>query len=134
MSHLALTLRSLPIWRFLPALTLALAVFGLPGMARAQTADPYAVRAVTVDITAANSPRIFLQDGGGHGSEAFTLVSGQDRIPAGQWTRVKLAFDGKVEKAMRWLGFVQGTLWLLGVYSIDEMRAQTTEAGIGGSK
>ena len=46
----------------------------------------------------------------------------------------KLAFDGKVEKAMRWLGFVQGTLWLLWVYSIDEMRAQTTEAGIGGSK
>lgn len=29
---------------------------------------------------------------------------------------------GKVEKAMRWLGFVQGVLWSLGVVSIEEMK------------
>ena len=27
-------------------------------------------------------------------------------------------------KLQRWLGFVQGALWLLGVYSIDDMRKQ----------
>lgn len=32
----------------------------------------------------------------------------------------------KVEKAMRWLGFVQGVLFFSGVYTIDEMRAHST--------
>lgn len=27
------------------------------------------------------------------------------------------------EKAMRWLGFVQGTLWGLGISTIDEMKS-----------
>lgn len=27
-----------------------------------------------------------------------------------------------LEKAMRWLGFLQGALWSLGVYSIDQMK------------
>lgn len=26
------------------------------------------------------------------------------------------------EKSMRWLGFVQGCLWVLGVYTIEEMK------------
>lgn len=30
------------------------------------------------------------------------------------------------EKAMRWLGFIQGVLWSTGVRSIDEMRADNT--------
>jgi hypothetical protein len=47
------------------------------------------------DITAANSPRVFLQDGEGRGSESYTLVGGADRIPAGRWSRVKITFDGK---------------------------------------
>lgn len=29
---------------------------------------------------------------------------------------------GEREKAMRWLGFVQGTLWILGLRGIDAMR------------
>jgi len=28
----------------------------------------------------------------------------------------------KKEKAMRWLGFVQGVLWLKGYYTIEEMK------------
>lgn len=35
-------------------------------------------------------------------------------------TRMK-CFDD-VEKAFRWLGFVQGVLWTKGIYTIDEMR------------
>lgn len=31
--------------------------------------------------------------------------------------------EGKLDKVQRWLGFVQGTLWMTGVYSIDELRA-----------
>jgi hypothetical protein len=30
--------------------------------------------------------------------------------------------SGKMEKAFRWLGFVQGVLWVCGVYSIDDMK------------
>lgn len=34
-----------------------------------------------------------------------------------------LVDQGKLDKAMRWLGFVQGVLWACRVYTIDEMRA-----------
>jgi hypothetical protein len=30
--------------------------------------------------------------------------------------------DDKFEKANRWLGFVQGAMWSLGLRSVDEMR------------
>lgn len=30
--------------------------------------------------------------------------------------------DERIEKAMRWLGFVQGALWALGIATIDEMK------------
>lgn len=33
----------------------------------------------------------------------------------------------EVDKAHRWLGFIQGTLWACGHYTIDEMRAHSTE-------
>jgi hypothetical protein len=32
------------------------------------------------------------------------------------------AADGQMDKAFRWLGFVQGCLWAYGVYTIDQMR------------
>lgn len=35
---------------------------------------------------------------------------------------IKLAEDGELEKAGRWLGFVQGCLFMYGEYTIDEMR------------
>lgn len=30
--------------------------------------------------------------------------------------------DGKLEKAFRWLGFIQGCLWCTGLYTINDMR------------
>lgn len=30
--------------------------------------------------------------------------------------------EGRIQKAMRWLGFIQGTLWCSGIFSIDELR------------
>lgn len=30
--------------------------------------------------------------------------------------------EGKTEKAMRWLGFIQGVLWAAGIATIDEMK------------
>jgi len=30
--------------------------------------------------------------------------------------------EGRLEKAFRWLGFIQGALWSQNVYTIDEMR------------
>lgn len=33
-----------------------------------------------------------------------------------------LVREGRIEKAMRWLGFVQGALWAMGEYSIEKLR------------
>ena len=30
--------------------------------------------------------------------------------------------EGRIEKAMRWLGFIQGCLWVCGVYSLDNLK------------
>lgn len=30
--------------------------------------------------------------------------------------------EGRREKFMRWLGFVQGLLWYMGVYSLEELK------------
>jgi hypothetical protein len=30
--------------------------------------------------------------------------------------------EGRMEKAFRWLGFIQGCLWTCGVYSLDELK------------
>lgn len=35
----------------------------------------------------------------------------------------------KIEKLMRWLGFMQGVLWSKGIYSIDELRAHNMPEG-----
>lgn len=32
-----------------------------------------------------------------------------------------MASDGRMEKAFRWLGFMQGALWDMGLYSIEEL-------------
>lgn len=47
------------------------------------------------EITALNSPRLYLKDRADHGSFAVTLVRGDERIPAGRWVRVLLDFSGK---------------------------------------
>ena len=45
------------------------------------------------ELTAANSPRLYLTDRNGHGTPAVTLVSGDDRIAAQEWTTVTLPFS-----------------------------------------
>jgi len=47
------------------------------------------------EITERNSPRVSLTDSAGFGSEVLTLVTGSNRLPAGQWVRVKLPFARK---------------------------------------
>jgi len=42
------------------------------------------------ELTADNSPRVFLRDKGQHGTNDVTLVQGTERLPAGQWVQVKL--------------------------------------------
>jgi len=34
----------------------------------------------------------------------------------------KFVDDGRIEKAMRWLGFLQGTFWNLGLFTLDELK------------
>jgi len=36
--------------------------------------------------------------------------------------RIKGMAHQDIEKACRWLGFIQGILWTRGIYTIDEMR------------
>lgn len=35
---------------------------------------------------------------------------------------------GRRDKAMRWYGFIQGVLWVMGMYSIDELREHSRTA------
>ena len=35
---------------------------------------------------------------------------------------LKFVEEGRIEKAMRWLGFIQGVMWSEGIYTIDEMK------------
>lgn len=37
--------------------------------------------------------------------------------------------EGRREKAMRWLGFVQGVLWCVGRYTIDELKSHNAPDG-----
>jgi exo beta-1,2-glucooligosaccharide sophorohydrolase (non-reducing end) len=44
------------------------------------------------EITAANSPRVYLEDVYENGTPSVTLVNGEEKIPAGQWVQIKLPF------------------------------------------
>jgi hypothetical protein len=44
------------------------------------------------EITAANSPRLYLEDVNENGTPAVTLVNGDARIPAGKWVQIELPF------------------------------------------
>ncbi len=37
--------------------------------------------------------------------------------------------DGKIDKAMRWLGFIQGALWVMGVSTIEESKRANMPQG-----
>ncbi len=47
----------------------------------------------STELTELNSPRLYLRDADGHGSDAITLVRGAERIPAGQWVRIILPIN-----------------------------------------
>jgi len=38
-----------------------------------------------------------------------------------------MIMDGQIDKAHRWLGFVQGVLWREGLASINDLRAMNTQ-------
>lgn len=39
----------------------------------------------------------------------------------------KMLIENKIGKAMRWLGFIQGVLWVIGFKTIDQMREDNGE-------
>jgi len=39
---------------------------------------------------------------------------------------IQFVSHGQVEKAMRWLGFIQGVFFSAGIYTIDELRNHST--------
>lgn len=41
----------------------------------------------------------------------------------------KLVDEGRIEKAMRWLGFMQGALWALGVVDLDTLKKMNMPEG-----
>jgi hypothetical protein len=38
----------------------------------------------------------------------------------------KFMAEGRAEKANRWFGFIQGVMWKMGRYTIDDMRGHNT--------
>lgn len=38
------------------------------------------------------------------------------------WELEQLVSAGKTEKAMRWLGFIQGAMWALGIRTIEQLK------------
>jgi low affinity Fe/Cu permease len=42
---------------------------------------------------------------------------------------IQFLYDQRREKAMRWLGFIQGALWSHGIYSIEEMKQHNKPIG-----
>ena len=49
---------------------------------------------------------------------------------ASMLSRMEDMYDEDPEKAMRWLGFVQGVLWSQGIYTIDELRIHNTSPNL----
>ena len=81
------------------------------------------------EITAANSPRVFLTDVNENATPAVTLVSGDERIPAGQWVEVKLPFaamfDQPTKSTADPLFDVRETLGLTFLQGLDDDERHT---------
>lgn len=41
----------------------------------------------------------------------------------------QLVLEHRIEKAFRWLGFIQGVLWTEGIYTIDELKKHNMPEG-----
>lgn len=55
-------------------------------------------------------------DAPGHYARFGHMLWMCEQIPA-------FVVGGRIEKAMRWLGFLQGAFWALGHFSVDELKA-----------
>jgi hypothetical protein len=42
---------------------------------------------------------------------------------------IQFLYDQRIEKAMRWLGFIQGALWSHNIYTIEEMKNHNKPIG-----
>jgi len=81
------------------------------------------------EITAANSPRVYLKDVNEHGTPAVTLVSGDERIPAGQWVQVELPFVEMFDRPVKGTGDslfnLRETLSLSLIQGLDDNQQHT---------
>lgn len=81
------------------------------------------------EMTAANSPRIYLLDSHDKGTPSVTLVSSENRIPAGVWVQVKLPFAALKSPAYNGtddnLFKVEDTLSITFVQGLDDNREHT---------
>ena len=81
------------------------------------------------EITADNSPRVYLKDVNEHGTPAVTLVNGDERIPAGQWVQVQLPFAEIFDRPIRGtndsLFALRETLSVSFIQGLDDGEAHT---------
>jgi len=81
------------------------------------------------EITAANSPRVYLKDLNENATPALTLVSGDERIPAGQWVEVTLPFAAIFDRPVRGttddLFEVRNTLSVTFIQGLDDNERHT---------
>lgn len=64
-----------------------------------------------------------------HGELLSGEVRGLEHCHAMLDKMVGFVQEGKTEKAMRWLGFVQGAFWMAGIYPIDDFKADNRSVG-----
>ncbi len=55
----------------------------------------------------------------------FSVIELQERSKHLAWMLEEIPKIEDAEKRARWIGFVQGHMWTLGVFTIDEMREHT---------
>ncbi|HEX5764627.1 MAG TPA: hypothetical protein VFY27_03615, partial [Woeseiaceae bacterium] len=81
------------------------------------------------EITADNSPRVYLRDVNQHGTPAITLVKQNERIPAGQWVQVQLPFaeifDRPIKGTDDSLFALRETLSVSFIQGLDDGEAHT---------
>jgi hypothetical protein len=57
----------------------------------------------------------------------FSVIELQERAKHLEWMLDEIPKIEDAEKRARWIGFVQGHFWTLGVFTIDQMRAHVRE-------
>lgn len=57
-------------------------------------------------------------------------LGGKDEIVTG--LRSRFPEDGSTSKAMRWLGFMQGVLYITGIFKLDELKVHSRDKVVSG--